>query len=245
MNTEHLNPELEEVAQHLERDDEFRVLRALPQPYATLPENGSPPAGRCVAIVDLETSGLDPARDAIIELAIMLVYVDDDGAVSGHVGPLCWLEDPQVPLEPQITWITGLSNEQLAGQRIPDESVLGLLDRADLVVAHNCAFEISWLERRYPQLADKPWACSMRDIPWLELGLDGRAQTALLNQHGWFSIAHRAGPDVWALFCLLQESRTGWLKGPKKTHLQRLLKRQIARPLWSKPETHRSMPRIA
>ena len=98
-----------------------------------------------------------------------------------------------------------------------------MLDRADLLVAHNAPFEVSWLERRFPAIAGKPWACSMRDIPWLHLGLDGRAQTALLMQHGWFSSAHRAAADVWALFWLLNESRTGWLKAPIQTHLQRLL----------------------
>ena len=223
MDIDHLNQDLEDAARRLEKDSNYRVLRAVPKPFSMMPGIGAPPDGRCVCIIDLETSGLDPEGDAIIELALMMVFVDDEGAVVGHFGPRSWKEDPGIPLEPEITMLTGLANQHLTGHAIPDAFVAGMLDRADVLVAHNCSFEISWLERRYPSIAGKPWACSMRDIPWLRLGLDGRAQTALLMQHGWFSPAHRAAADVWSLFWMLRESRTGWLKGSPRTHLQRLL----------------------
>ena len=224
MQFDHLNPESEDAVRHLETEGHYRVLRAVPKPFSSMPDNGATPPGRCVAIVDMETSGLDPDRDKIIELAVMLVFVDNNGDVTGYAKPVSWLEDPGIPLEPDITMLTGLANHHLVGHQIPDEFVVGMLDRADLLVAHNCSFEIDWLERRYPSIAGKPWARSMRDIPWLKLGLDGRAQTALLMQHGWFSDAHRAAADVWSLFVLLNETRSGWLKGKPRTHLQRLLK---------------------
>ena len=220
---DHLSPDADALAKAIESDPQFRVLREVPEPFSSMPNNGAPPDGKCVCIIDLETSGLDPERDAIIELALMMVFVSEDGEVLGHFGPLSWKEDPVIPLEPEITMLTGLCNHHLTGHTIDDAAVMGMLDRADLLVAHNCAFEIGWLDRRYPALKGKPWACSMRDIPWLQLGLDGRAQTALLNQHGWFSSAHRAAADVWSLLVLLRESRNGWLKGPPQTHLQRLL----------------------
>ena len=223
MHTDHLPPNSERLAHCLERDLRYRVLREIPKPYSMMPQQGAPPEGRCMAIVDLETTGLDPTEDAIIEIAILLAFVDEDGAILGHFGPLSWTEEPEVPLSPEITMITGLTAQALAGTSIPDKQVMGLLSRADLMVSHNAAFEIGFLERRYPDLKGKAWACSCKDIPWLKLGLDGRGQGHLLMQHGWMSSAHRAGPDVWALFVLLNEARTGWLKGPKRTHLQRLL----------------------
>lgn len=223
MHTDHLSPDSERLARCLERDPNFRVLREVPKPFSTMPQQGAPPEGRCIAIVDLETTGLNPSEDAIIEIAILLAFVDEDGAVLGHFGPLSWTEDPEVPLLPEITMLTGLTSQALGGTTIPDKQVLGLLSRADLLVSHNAAFEMSFLERRYPDLRGKAWACSCKDIPWLKLGLDGRGQGHLLMQHGWTSTAHRAGPDTWALFVLLSEARTGWLKGLARTHLQRLL----------------------
>lgn len=223
MHRNHLSPDSEQLARCLERDPNYRVLREVAEPFSTMPQQGAPPEGRCIAIVDLETTGLDPAQDAIIEIAILLAFVDEDGAVLGHFGPLSWTEDPEVPLAPEITMLTGLTSQALAGTKIPDKQAMGLLSRADLLVSHNASFEIGFLEQRYPDLKGKAWACSCKDIPWLKLGLDGRGQGHLLMQHGWTSSAHRAGPDVWALFVLLNETLTGWLKGPARTHLQRLL----------------------
>lgn len=222
-NTEHLDPAFERRARRLERNSGYRVLRAVPPAYSIMPDDGCPPDGKCIAIVDLETSGLNPETDAIIELALMLIWTDPAGEVIAHMGPLSWFEDPGVTLDPRITMLTGIGSQDLTGKKIPDPTVVGMLSRADLLVAHNAAFEISWLERRYPELKGAAWACSMKDIDWLMAGLDGRAQQHLLAQHGWFAGAHRAGEDVWSLFVLLMLRRRGWGADQLRTHMQRLL----------------------
>ena len=212
----------EHLARKLERCDDYRVLRKVPERYSNMPATGEPPEGFCVALVDLETTSLNPDDGDIIELALMMVWLSRDGGVLGHFGPLSWLEDPGVPISPEITMVTGLAAQHLVGHEIPDPSVEGMLSRADLLVAHNAKFEIAWLEKRYPNLCGKAWSCSMADIDWLKAGCDGRAQQHLLSQHGWFSNAHRAGDDVWSLFILLQEKRRGWER-KRRTHFQRLL----------------------
>ena len=212
----------ERLAKALERSDDYRVLRRVPARFTNMPEGGAPPDGFCVALVDLETTSLDASDGHIIELALMLVWLSDEGDVIGHFGPLNWLEDPGVPIPAEITMVTGLAAQHLVGKKINDASVAGLLSRADLLCAHNAKFEVSWLEKRYPELGGKAWACSMADIDWLKAGCDGRAQQHLLSQHGWFSNAHRAADDVWSLFVLLQESRRG-CERKSRTHFQRLL----------------------
>ncbi len=223
MINKNLDPALEAQADLLAEEDAYRVLRRVPKSYTNMPDVGAPPDGKCVAIIDLETSGLDPNTHEIIELALMLCWLDEVGEVIAHVGPMVWLQEPSAPLDPRISLLTGLTAPMLVGKSINDTAVLALLDRADLVAAHNAKFEISWLEKRYPQLCGKPWACSMSDIDWLMAGCDGRAQQHLLFQHNLFNDAHRAGPDVWSLFWLLQQRRAEVGSGIVRSHMQRLI----------------------
>lgn len=214
--------EADVLVELLEQDERYRVLRAVPRPYTDMPEDGMPPEGRCIAIIDVETTGLDVEQDKLIELAIMLLFVDDDGKVLRHIAPVSWLEDPQVAIDPKITQITGLAAHHLLGKAVNDRAASALIDRADICVAHNASFDAAWIERRFPEHAAKAWGCSLKEIDWLALGYEGRSQQHLLSQAGWFSIAHRAGDDVWSLFHLLrQESDPG--SNHSRTHLQRLL----------------------
>ena len=226
----HLDPVSEALAERLAEFPDYRVLRALPQPYASMPAAGAPPEGRCIALLDVETSSLDPQSGSIIEIAIMLLWVDDDGILLGHFPIFSWQEDPGHPLDAKISLLTGLRDADLAGKAIDDEAVWRLLDRADLLCAHNARFDAAWISKRWPDLATKPWACSCVEVPWQELGFDGRSQPFLLQQHGWFSRAHRAAADVWALFWLLIQSHPdpdghdhGAASNAERTHLQRLL----------------------
>jgi DNA polymerase-3 subunit epsilon len=225
----HLDPVGEALADRLAEYPDYRILRALPPPYASMPTNGSPPEGRCIALLDVETTSLDAATGSIIELAIKLCWVDGHGNLLGHFPIFSWLQDPGHPLDENIAQLTGLTDADLAGKAIDDEAVSRLLDRADLLVAHNARFDLAWILQRWPDLWEKPWACSCSEIPWQSLGLEGRSQHHLLLQHGAFTTAHRAPADVWALFWLLQQSRSdpdsnqGDAAAAERTHLQRLL----------------------
>jgi DNA polymerase-3 subunit epsilon len=229
----HLDPVGEALADQLADYPDYRILRALPPPYASMPADGLPPHGRCIALLDVETTSLDAATGAIIELSIKLMWVDEKGRLIGHFPIFSWQEDPGHPLDENIVRLTGITDADLAGKTIDDQAVGRLLDRADLLVAHNSRFDLEWILQRWPDLWEKPWACSCNEVPWQALGLDGRSQPFLLQQHGWFSRAHRAPADVWSLFLLLQQSRpdpdredcgdAGASDGSEPTHLQRLL----------------------
>lgn len=212
----------ERLAKQLEQHERYRVLRAVPHAQFNMPP-GAPPDGTCIALVDVETSGLDIDQHEVVELAILLVWVDLEGEVIAHHKPVSWLHEPAAPLEPIITRITGLTDEDLRGKCIDDGLAVALLDRADLLVAHNASFDRAWIEQRYPSVVDKPWACSVSEINWLRLGFEGRSQQHLLWQHGWFSSAHRAADDTWSLLHLLRQNRTDPATGEERTHLSRLL----------------------
>lgn len=90
---------------------------------------------------DFETTGLNPAKDRIIEL----------GAVkfrgSEIVGEYQTLVDPEIPLEPGASEITGITAEMVAGQPTVVQVLPQFLEFLgdSVLVAHNAGFDIAFL----------------------------------------------------------------------------------------------------
>ncbi|MBK9066031.1 MAG: hypothetical protein IPL76_03965 [Gemmatimonadetes bacterium] len=83
--------------------------------------------------------------------------------------------------------LTGITQEMVTGQRIDDAAATALVERADLVIAHNAAFDRRFLNRRLPACAQKPWACSQREIPWKrEVGASAALEFLLVKHAGMF-----------------------------------------------------------
>jgi DNA polymerase III subunit epsilon len=226
MNDDHLCNQIvlaEQAAQILEDNANFRVLRRIPSPCSR-PYDHVANDCRVLAIVDCETTGLCTDTDEIIELAIQLVFVSADGEILGWQAPHSWLQQVESPLSDDVQQITGIIDAMLKDQQIDDEFAYGMLERADLIIAHNARFDAAFLERRFPKIAGKAWACSASEIDWKGHGFEGRGLQNLLMQSGWFTTAHRAAEDVWALFWLL--SLASEQDGP--THLQQLLQTSAA-----------------
>lgn len=198
-----LAPDTERAAALLETHPDYRVLRSLP-PLDLLPLPEPDGRLRTAAILDTETTSLDPTTGHIIELAICKVTFDRRGRIVAIGQVHDWLEDPGYPLPSEIARLTGLTDNDLVDKRIDDIAALELLSTADLIVAHNASFDAAWIERRYPAIADKPWCCSLKDIDWRWYGYEGRQLGALLGEAaGLFNARHRADADVAALVALL------------------------------------------
>jgi len=197
----------EEMAQRLQAHPDYRVLRRL----VPVTDHGPPPDAQGatrpslrVLVLDTETTGLSHANDRIIELAMLLVQVD---AATGHpFGPVETFEgfeDPGMPIPEVARQVTGIDDDMVRGHRLDDALVLALVDRADLVVAHNAGFDRPFVEARFPAFASKPWACSFADIDWKALGAESAKLGALAQDQGWFYDAHRALVDCHALLQVL------------------------------------------
>lgn len=163
-------------------------------------------------VVDVETTGLDPAKDLVIELALRRFRYDSRGRVLKIDAIHWWLEDPGSPLSEETERLTGLTDAGLAGKRIDDAEATRLLCSAGLVIAHNAAFDRKFVEKRLPDAAGLPWACTLAEIDWTDAGFDGQKLGWLVGQAGMFFEAHRASNDVDAVFALLShklaDSRT-------------------------------------
>lgn len=120
--------DFEAAAQILAATGEYRILRRLkPRPIASprlLNENE-----RIGVIVDTETTGLDHTKDEIIELGMVAFVYDDKGRVGDIIGTFSKLREPSVPISPEITRITGITAEMVAGQSL----TYAMIQKADTV----------------------------------------------------------------------------------------------------------------
>ena len=162
---------------------------------------------RVAAVVDVETTGLCPVEDKVIELAVRRFRFDPDGYIVEIGRSWSWREDPGEPISEEVFQITGLTDQDLIGRRIDDRLATEIIGAADLVIAHNAAFDRPMIEKRLTGLPQLPWACSCREIDWAEAGFEGRSLGWLCAQAGWFFDAHRAEGDVDALIQLLCHER--------------------------------------
>ena len=204
----HLDPARrgEQLARQLEQLDDYRVLRRLPRPdemwcrSMPLPEHILR-----LGILDCETTGLDPERHKMIELAVGTLSIDlERGDVVDVTPPQSWLEDPGDDLSLEIERLTHITPYMLIDKAFPEATIREALVGVDMIVAHNARFDRSFVTRRFPSFGALPWACSMSEIDWPTLGwAGGRSIGALLTAAGFFlPDAHRAAADVWATTCL-------------------------------------------
>ena len=186
---------LEGIARTLTASGWYRVVRRF-QPRLQYAEADTAEK-RTALFVDVETTGLDPMTDAIIEFgAVPFRYGVEDGEIYDVGDGLSFLEDPGCPIPEAISELTGITEEMVRGKRIDDARVEALLAEASLIVAHNASFDRRFLERRLPAFSAKPWACSRDEVPWQEHGCSGKKlEYILLRIAGEFYDGHRAVDD--------------------------------------------------
>lgn len=191
----------------LQHHPDYRIIRRIGEPVdlAVSASEAQEPLRVGIAI-DVESTGLNPQTDVVIEIAMQRFRFDRAGNIVEVGVARTWREDPGFALPAKITQITGLRDEDLAGQVIDTAAATEILTSADIVVAHNALFDRGFVEARLPAAAGLPWGCSMREVDWQELGFEGRSLSFLLMQMGWFYPPHRAEIDVAALLHLLSHA---------------------------------------
>jgi DNA polymerase III subunit epsilon len=178
--------------------------------------------------VDVETTGTNPDRDKIIELGLCSSNMTvRTGQIYKVLGSWEWFEDPGFSVPPEITNITGITDEMVAGHSIDDRAVNDLLGRVVLVIAHNAAFDRRFLERRLPAFAIKHWGCSRADIDWKAEGIRSSALEFVAYSLGFFHDGHRAASDCQATIHVLAQP----LPSTRRLALQALLE-QARLPTW-------------
>lgn len=155
-------------------------------------------------IVDLETSGLDPSKDHILEVGLIR-FSWNGKDLPVILEAYSALQDPGIVLDPEIIKLTGITNEALVGQKINWSFVAQLLSNSGLVIAHNADFDASFL-LKVPELVDLDchFACSMKHIDWAGKGYRSQALNYLAADHGFVNpFAHRALFDCATTFKII------------------------------------------
>jgi DNA polymerase-3 subunit epsilon len=157
-------------------------------------------------VVDLETTGGSPVDDAITEIGA----VRFEGAE--RVGSFQTLVDPERPIPPAITHLTGISDRSVAGAPSLATVLPTFLEfaRGAVIVAHNAAFDVGFLNANllrldYPTLP-APAVCTAklaRRLVWPEV-----PNVRLRTLAGYFRTrvqpTHRALQDAEATGEVLQ-----------------------------------------
>ncbi len=197
----------EGLAGYLESTGNYRVLRKL-MPRQVV-ERPRPEFSRRGVILDTETTGLNHRTDEIIEIGVIAFTFDDQGAIGDVTGIYGGLRQPNVAIPAEITRLTGITDDMVAGQAIDMERLASLVGDADLIIAHNAGFDRPFCEAVSPIFNEKAWACSVSEIDWRVRGFEGNKLGYLIGQSGYFHDGHRAVDDCFALLEVLEQNRPG------------------------------------
>ena len=174
----------------------YRVQRRLPTRTTVTIADGTPT--KTGLFIDVETTGLDPQKDEVIELAMVPFTYDPDGRIFEIGQAFQRFHEPSSPISAEITRITGITDAMVAGQKIDAGEVSAFASGAALVIAHNAAFDRRFAERLSDVFTTKPWACSMTQIDWSIEGHEGTKLAYLTAGAGFFYDRHRAEHDCRA-----------------------------------------------
>lgn len=196
---------IEHLAQQLEQHPDYRVLRRLVHTR----ELNTPVLGQKLSkgvVLDTETTGLDLAKDRVIELGMLAFEFDPiTGVIYRVTDVFDEFEDPGFAIPPASIAIHHITDEMVKDCRIADASVTDFLKNVSVVIAHNAAFDRPFVEARWPMFEQLNWACSIQDINWREEGFGSAKLEYLLGTQGYFYEAHRAEADCWALLKLITQ----------------------------------------
>jgi DNA polymerase-3 subunit epsilon len=192
----------EEMADQLSAHPDYKIKRRLVPIFDFGAGTGGPT--KRILVLDTETTGLDWRAESIIELAMLAVDIDlQTGLPVGQVEVYEGFEDPGRPIPPEITKLTGITNQDVKGHQLDEATIKDMVERADLIVAHNAGFDRPFVENRLEVFEHKAWACSFAGIDWKAQGLGSAKLEFLCSELGWFYDAHRAQVDCHALLRVL------------------------------------------
>lgn len=120
--------ELSAMADALAASGHYRVLRQIrPRPKLEVPSGTDLKQG---IFLDVETTGLDPQTDEVLELAMVPFTYGQDGRIYEVREAFQRFNQPKKPIPPEITKLTGITDAMVAGHAIDPSEVEAFMDYA-------------------------------------------------------------------------------------------------------------------
>lgn len=153
-------------------------------------------------VLDLETTGLDPERDQIIEIGALEVVRGKRGRTFST------LIQPRTPLSghyvsPFITQLTGITDDMLAAAPQPRQALeaFGKFLGSRVAVGYNVGFDMGFLQQQFQTQLYRPLANDWVDVlPMAQTLFPLWDHHRLNNLAAWYKVenkeAHRALSDV-------------------------------------------------
>ena len=142
---------------------------------------------RTLLILDTETTGLEPENHCCVEVGAILFDVQSRAVLAQQSFLLPAETNAAEPINRIPAVVTRLPQ--------PWKQALlwfqNLLDAADVLVAHNAAFDRQWFGRGELPAVTQPWLCSMEDMRW-------PADRQLRSRPSVRDLALAYGVPVWA-----------------------------------------------
>lgn len=187
-------------------DNNYQILKRVPQEHPlNWPFKVSGKHTK-LAIIDLETTGLDYTKDKITEIGVIVVAFMQDNANNYVLDTYQSFNDPGVAISERITELTGITDEMVKGQTIDWWEVERLVSNVDYIVCHNSGFDRKFLEATDGDnvtFYGCKFACTKNDIDWSARGYGANKLDYLNWKLGYFYDGHRAINDCWATLNLL------------------------------------------
>ena len=157
--------------------------------------------------LDLETTGLEPKKDRIIEIGAVKIR---DGQIQETHATLV---DPQTKIPERITELTGISSRMVEGKPFGQEAVKGLLDFCGELplLGHNIMFDYSFVKHSAVNMGMDFEKKGMDTLKLARNLLPDLESKSLQNLRQYYHLpqeeAHRALEDALTTFRLYERLR--------------------------------------
>ena len=157
-----------------------------------------------LVVFDFETTGLNSAKDRIIEIGALRV---EAGRPTAEFSTLI---QPEMPLPETVVRITGITDEMLVGQPLIEDKWREFLDFIEgaILVAHNAEFDMAFLRNASQRLGYQvqwPCFCTLKMARQLLPDLESKNLDTLAEHYGLqFEARHRSIGDCKVTSAVLQ-----------------------------------------